>query len=410
MLMVLRWHIDRPLSTNAPRTERPAKIAYPHVAWHMILRCLHTGLRQEPGPLRPKMFHGARILVAPLDWGLGHSTRCIPIIQRLVALGATPVIGADNGPLALLRQEFPGLEHVRIPGVNIRYGTGRSQLWSMARQFPAMVRSLPAEKALFERIRQELRLDAVISDQRFGIRHPDLPSVIITHQVFPFTPLAQGALRKLNLHHISRFNRCWIMDEAETPGLAGALSHGREIPANARYIGTLSRMQGARGKRGSGYTVVAVISGPEPQRTLLDQLLSSQLQGIPGKHLLVRGLPAGTEKEQQGNLLAVPHLPANELATHMRNAEHLVSRSGYTTLMDLVALGRSAVVIPTPGQAEQEYLGDLHQRTGRFVVRRQDALDLKEALAALREPDRSEAAPVRSLLDEALSDLARLLR
>lgn len=375
-----------------------------------ILHCLNTGLKKPSAPLRTNMFHGARILVAPLDWGLGHSTRCIPVIQRLIALGATPVIGADNGPLALLRKEFPALEHVRLPGVNIRYGSGRSQLWSMARQFPAMVRSVQAEKALFDRIRQDLKLRAVISDQRFGIRHPDLPSVLITHQVFPFTPLAQGALRKLNLRHMSRFDRCWIMDEAEAPGLAGALSHGRDMPANARYIGTLSRMEGAPEEPGERYSVVAVISGPEPQRTLLDQLLTDQLKQIPGRHLLVRGLPANTGEERHGNLLAVPHLPARELAVHMRNAQHIVSRSGYTTLMDLVALGRSAVVIPTPGQAEQEYLGELHQRTGRFVVRHQDALDLPEALAALREPGRAPEAPARSLLDEALSDLARLLR
>src|SRR5688572_30776430 len=114
------------------------------------------------------LFQGARILVAPLDWGLGHSTRCVPIIRRLIELGAQPVVGADGGPLALLRSEFPELEHVRILGVTVRYSKGRTQLWSMARQFPAMVRSVQAERALFGRLKSELRLDAVISDQRFG--------------------------------------------------------------------------------------------------------------------------------------------------------------------------------------------------------------------------------------------------
>src|SRR5688572_2807995 len=191
------------------------------------------------------MFNGARILVAPLDWGLGHSTRCVPVIRRLLALGATPVLGADAGPLALLRNEFPQLEHVRIPGVTVRYSKGSSQLWSMARQFPAMVRSVQAERALFDRLRHDLRLQAVISDQRFGIRSSALPSVVITHQVFPFTPIAQRALRKLNIRHLERFDRCWIMDEPTAPGLAGELSHGAGMPRNARYIGILSRMQGA---------------------------------------------------------------------------------------------------------------------------------------------------------------------
>jgi hypothetical protein len=328
----------------------------------------------------------------------------------MIELGAVPVIGADNGPLALLRQEFPHLEHARIPGVNIRYSAGHDQLWSMIRQFPAMVRSVRAERALFDRIRHDLWLDGVISDQRFGIRSAELPSVIITHQVFPFTPIAQSALRKVNLRHIARFDRCWIMDEAQAPGLAGELSHGAQLPANARYIGTLSRMHSSGTQREKGYRVVAVISGPEPQRTLLDQLLSGQLQRVPGDHLLVQGLPANSGTEQHGNVTKVPHLPADELAAHMAASEFIVSRSGYTTLMDLVALGRSAVVIPTPGQAEQEYLGTLHSRTGRFVVRSQEHLDLGEALTRLKEKALEAERPARSMLDEALTDLARLLR
>lgn len=356
------------------------------------------------------MLTGKRILVAPLDWGLGHSTRCIPIIQRLVERGAVPVIGADNGPLALLRSEFPQLEHVRIPGANIRYSKGQSQLWSMARQFPEMVRSVRAENALFDRIRSDHQLDAVISDQRFGLRSPDLPSVLITHQVFPFTPIAQGALRKLNLRHMSRFHECWIMDEAMEPGLAGQLSHGRSVPANARYIGTVSRMNLAASSNPSKYRIVAVISGPEPHRTLLDGILTDQLQRIDGQHVLVRGVPGGTEHKQIGNVLCVPHLNSAELAQAMASAELIVSRSGYTTLMDLVALGRTAVVIPTPGQAEQEYLGELHARTGRFLVQSQQNIDLE---AALR--DRSAAAhlkpvPGHPLLEQALDEFGTLLR
>lgn len=355
------------------------------------------------------MFHGARILVAPLDWGLGHSTRCIPIIRRLIALGATPIIGADAGPLALLRTEFPDLEHVRIPGVNIRYGAGRSQLWSMARQFPAMVRSVQAEKALFDRIRQDLKLDAVISDQRFGIRHADLPSVLITHQVFPFTPLAQGALRALNLRHMARFDQCWIMDEATSPGLAGELSHGAHVPANARYIGTLSRMSPEGPLPADPYRILAVFSGPEPQRTLLEQLLADRLPQIPGRHLMVRGLPGDTPEVQRENLTMVPHLSADELAVQMRSAELIVSRSGYTTLMDLVALGRTALIVPTPGQAEQEYLGRLHRRTGRFMVQQQDELDLEHALDRVDTGLVSRPRHTHPLLDAALAELAGML-
>ena len=356
------------------------------------------------------MFHGARILVAPLDWGLGHSTRCIPIIRRVIELGAVPIIGADAGPLALLRKEFPELEHVRIPGANIRYGAGRSQLWSMARQFPAMVRSVQAEKALFERIRHPLRLDAVISDQRFGIRHADIPSVLITHQLFPFTPFAQGALRKLNARHIARFDRCWIMDEPQAPGLGGELSHGPVLPRNARYIGVMSRMLPGTPPASKPHRIVAVISGPEPQRSLLDDLLTERLQEISGDHLLVQGLPHAEGHARIGNVLRVPHLGADRLTSELVAAEHIISRSGYTTLMDLVMLGRTALVVPTPGQAEQEYLGDLHARTGRFLVQRQDAIDLPTALRKMGAGPVAAPRHDTPLLDTALSDLARLMR
>ena len=355
------------------------------------------------------MLTGKRILVAPLDWGLGHSTRCIPIIQRLAERGAVPVIGADNGPLALLRSEFPRLEHVRIPGAQIRYSKGQSQLWSMARQFPQMVRSVRAEKALFDRIRRDLEIEAVISDQRFGLRSSDLPSVLITHQVFPFTPMAQSALRQLNLRHIARFHRCWIMDEATEPGLAGDLSHGPSLPANARYIGTVSRMSGARLQGGVKYRIVAVISGPEPHRTLLDDLLTEQLQGIEGDHLLVRGLPSQKGHEQLGGLRRVPHIPSAELAEAMSSADLIVSRSGYTTLMDLVALGRSALVIPTPGQAEQEYLGTLHARSGRFLVQDQRHVDLNTALLRAKGSSTKKPEAGHPLLEQALDELAAML-
>lgn len=356
------------------------------------------------------MFNGARILVAPLDWGLGHAARCVPIIQRLMDHGAVPIIGADAGPLALLRKEFPELEHVRIPGVDVRYSRSSNQLWSMARQFPAMVRSVQAERAHFDRIRGPLRLDAVISDQRFGIRSDELPSVLITHQVFPFTPFAQGALRKLNVRHIERFDRCWIMDEPEAPGLAGELSHGRSLPSNARYIGTVSRMSVSGPRGAAAYHVVAVISGPEPQRTLLEQRLIPQLRDLPGDHLLLLGQPNSQRNERIGNLTVLAHLPGRELTDAMRNAQLIISRSGYTTLMDLAAIGRSALIVPTPGQAEQEYLGELHARTGRFLVQRQGQLDVKSALAHIspvRHPAPTERSP---LLEQALEDLATLLR
>jgi len=358
------------------------------------------------------MFNGARILVAPLDWGLGHATRCIPIIRSLLQHGAVPVIGADGGPLTLLSKEFPDLERVRIPGLAIHYGKGTSQLWTMARQFPAMARSVKREHATFEGMRDRLKLDAVISDQRFGIRSSSLPSIVITHQLFPFTPFAQGALRKLNLLQLSRFDRCWIMDQPEAPGLAGELSHGDHMPSNARYIGIVSRMVDdgmAQAVPQKKYRIVAVISGPEPQRTILENILAPALQQIEGKHMLVRGLPDEAGLVEQGNVSFVPHLSGKELSALMCDAELIISRSGYTTLMDLVASDRTALVIPTPGQDEQEYLARLHRSTGLFIVQNQNDLDVNAALAAVQHRKTSTILFNGTLLDKAMKDLSTLL-
>ncbi|HEX2616541.1 MAG TPA: glycosyltransferase [Flavobacteriales bacterium] len=350
------------------------------------------------------MFNGARILVAPLDWGLGHATRCVPIIRRLVALGATPIIGADKGPLALLRAEFPQLEHVVIPGIEVRYARGRSQGGALARQFPRMLRSVREEQAAFVKLKDQLRLDAVISDQRFGLFAAGLPTVLITHQVFPFAPLAQRLVRRINQRMMMRFEAIWIPDHEEAPGLAGELSHG-PLPKQARYIGPISRLDPALAiTPKEHFTTAAVISGPEPQRTLLEEMLLRQLQDLPGRHVLVRGKPGSGAEERIGNTTVLPHADAPTLTGLLLDAERIISRTGYTTLMDLEALGRTALLIPTPGQPEQEFLGELHAGTGHFQVQQQAELDLAQAV---HPSTRSiPAAPIESPLERALQALA----
>jgi hypothetical protein len=353
------------------------------------------------------MFNGARILVAPLDWGLGHASRCVPIIRALLEHGAMPVVGADKGPLALLREEFPQLDHVRIPGMEVRYAKGRSQAWAMAKQFPAMLRQVRKEHVLFEKIRHEFRLDAVISDQRFGMRSAGLPSVLVTHQLFPFAPFAQGFARRINRRHIDRFDLCWVPDHEEAPGLSGALSHEVNMPANARFIGPLSRFAGERSAAdGPKYRVVAVISGPEPQRSLLEKTVRFQLKKIEGSHLVISGKP-GSDDVREGNIRTVGHLNADKLYSAIKNAALIIGRTGYSTLMDLDAIGRGALLVPTPGQAEQEYLGRLHHAAGVHRLQEQHRLDISAELAD--PPPSFPPKQNSSAFLPALSELARLI-
>ncbi len=353
------------------------------------------------------MFHGARILVAPLDWGLGHAARCVPLVRQLLELGAVPVIGADGRPLALLNEEFPRLGSVRLPGMEVRYGKGRSQAWALAKQLPAMLRQVRMETAWLARNKAVLGLDAVISDQRFGLHSPALPSVLITHQVFPFTPFGQRMARGFNHRYIQRFHRCWIADHAEAPGLAGELSHGPDLPGNARYIGPLSRFavelphMHQRPAR-----IVAVLSGPEPQRSLMEAQVLQQLHAIDGPHLMVSGQP-GAATQHAGQVRIEGHLSSQELLAALVQAELIISRTGYSTLMDLEAIGRGALLVPTPGQPEQEYLGKLHRTGGRHVIQWQRYLDLAEALKD--PPKRHDPCETSGALSAAMHDLATLI-
>ena len=356
------------------------------------------------------MFRRARILVAPLDWGLGHATRCIPIIRRLIEHDAVPIIGANGAPLELLLKEFTQLEHVRIPGTPISYSSGNDQTKMLMRQFPRMLIGLRKESRIAQVLVKQLALDAIISDQRFGVRSAAVPSVLITHQIFPRTPIMQRTLQQINSGMIGKFDRCWIMDEAEAPGLAGDLSHGKMLPMNTRYIGVHSRFATEGTSIGKKHRIVALLSGPEPQRSKLERILLEQLQHIEGSHVLVQGTINAKPIEIRGNISIIPFTTADRTSELVRSAELVVARSGYTTIMDLSRIGAKALLIPTPGQPEQEYLADLHGSGSRSLTADQDHIDLKNALERSGELRPVPIEKDDRKLHSALTELAGMIR
>ena len=353
------------------------------------------------------MFRGSRILVAPLDWGLGHATRCIPIIRRALELDAVPIIAADNAPLELLRAEFPQLQWVKLEGRPVKYSKGRAQVATLAFQLPALLRSIATERERTKAICTELQIDAIISDQRFGVRHAAIPGVLLTHQLYPQVDPGRSIARWLNHRYIDRFDRCWIVDHPGLPGLAGELSHGIN-PDNSRYIGPLSRFSEMPRPSGIGHRIVSIISGPEPQRSLLEKTLIEQMSRIEGDHLLLKGVP-GAPSGHIANIRIVPHLSTEAIAHELVNADLVVGRCGYSTLMDLDALGLNALLIPTPGQPEQEYLARLHSAFGTHIIQDQFAIDLKDALSRIGGKRSRKAIPNKDLLEEAFLELSTLM-
>ncbi len=330
------------------------------------------------------------------------------MIRRLLDLGAQPVIGADNAPLELLQNEFPDLEFHRIEGRKVTYSSSVDQSIAIALQLPSLFRSISREHDRTKKIIDAHRIDAIISDQRFGVRDPRVPSVLMTHQVFPQLDFGRRIATWMDHHFIHRFDRCWIVDQPDPPGLAGDLSHGRNLPGNARYIGALSRFAPIP-QTSSDRQIVAIISGPEPQRSMLEQILITRMDHIEGEHLLVKGIP-GDRSEQIGNIKVVAHLSTEELTLELMNAGLIVSRSGYSTIMDLKSLGKPALLIPTPGQPEQEYLAKLHSNGNEFIIQHQHAIDLDLALRRIGKCSIAPSHHTHQLLDRALEELAGMVK
>lgn len=322
--------------------------------------------------------------MAPLDWGLGHATRCIPLIRELGKLGCEVLIGAEGKHAALLQEEFPDVVVLPLQGYRITYATSGSEFGrKMLLQAPKIYRAARREHQWLLKTVPLHHIDAVISDNRFGMFHPRIPTVIMTHQLLvksPYPSWSEAWLQRLNYFFINKFRACWVVDCPGKENLAGALSHPGRLPERLEYLGCLSRFE-YRDPGPSRYRLLVLLTGPEPQRSLLEQQLVGQLLELDLPALLVGGEP-GTPYDRMlsSHLRQVNHLRAAELNEALLQADLVITRSGYTSVMDLVKLHRKAVLVPTPGQTEQEYLGQYLMDQGYFPCMNQDSFTLKKAL------------------------------
>lgn len=306
-----------------------------------------------------------RILVAPLNWGLGHASRCIPVIRTLRQLGHEIIIAADASPLALLQEEFKDLkriEFIRFPGLNVSYDKGHVTR-SILRHLPAYLLQVRREHRRLQELIDSHRISIVISDNRFGLWTRKIPCFYITHQLMIKAPQSlkwsEWLLYRIHRLVIRRYSECWIPDVKDNGGLSGDLSHRHPLPPNARFIGVLSRFSILTPqdlKESDCFHTVALISGPEPQRSEFESMVLRELLKRGTKSLILRGLPDRTETKVVQNVTLVPHLPSRLLMAHLIRARRIICRSGYSTMMDLAVLHKRAEITPTRGQTEQEYL------------------------------------------------------
>jgi len=328
-----------------------------------------------------------KILIAPLDWGLGHATRCIPIVNELIRQNCDIWIAGSGNGYFLLRQQFPQLPVLLLKGYRVSYHKAKSKFWwTLARQVPKIIIAIVAEQRWLTKKMKEFNFDIVIADNRYGFFSTQAYSVFITHQLNIKTGLGRWAdrsVRWINYRLINRFNECWVPDFEGEVNLAGALSHPKSFPGPVKYIGALSRFE--RKSRTKVYDVMVVLSGPEPRRTIWEQRMSDQLCCYEGKVLIVRGLPGDAASiNDVGHADVVNFLPAEELNTAMEQSEWVICRSGYSSVMDLIKLQHKAILVPTPGQPEQEYLAKWLYQNELFFTCDEKHFDLNRCLEQAR--------------------------
>lgn len=314
-----------------------------------------------------------KILIAPLNWGLGHASRCIPLIQQYIQQGHQVILAGDGDSLLLLRQHFPSLRVIPLPSLELQYTQNSQQRGFYLRALWPLMRFTLADHYYLRQALAIEHFDLIISDNRFGFFSRQAHCVYITHQLYPILPkrlhLLQPLARALHACIYKRYHEVWVPDYADSEqNLSGALSHGGRFDKKAKYIGPLSRLEGSKGSKGSmgskGSKVLAILSGLEPQRTIFEKEILQRYEHSSESLLLVRGKVSEPKTTiHKGNITIIPSISDTELVSAVAEAHKIIARSGYSTIMDLKAMGvlHKAEFHPTPGQSEQEYLAEYHR-------------------------------------------------
>lgn len=335
-----------------------------------------------------------RILLAPLDWGMGHTTRCVPLIQYLLQNGHSVVFAGNEHQCSYITKTFPAIETIHLEGYNVQYSHSASGfMFSLLKQIPHLLKTVKEEHNWLLKLATQEHFDGIISDNRYGLFHPTIPSVIITHQLQVLSgmgAMADNLLRLMHYKRLKQFNQCWIADVAGKPNLAGKLAHPKTLPPAAKYIGLLSQIE-----NNTGFTeehLLVLLSGPEPQRSILSDMLWQQIQDYKGKVVFVEGSEDVPVRNIPAHVSYHKRVTKDVLQPLLERAAMVICRSGYSSLMDLAVLNKKAILIPTPGQTEQEYLGKHLHQDGVQYCAAQKNFNLQQALSA------TEKFPYRMLL------------
>ncbi len=329
------------------------------------------------------MSYKNRVLICPLNWGLGHATRDVPIIQKFINLDFEVIIAADGISYDYLKKEFPALTFIVLPGYRVEYSKWNSQLVRMLMLIPKIFYWTFKEYLLLKSIVSDYNIDIIVSDNRFGLRNRHTYNIFITHQLKVKFP---GVLRLFELIYqnisnvfIKKFDECWVPDFEGESNLSGELSHTKNSKiSNIYFVNPLSRFLKQETIINKDIDILFILSGPEPQRSILEKIIEEQSINTNLQMVLVRGSNTETQVEFEGRVINVAD--TSSLNSLLLRSNLVICRSGYTSVMDLFILEKNAVLVPTPGQTEQEYLAKYLNNKGFFYSMKQKEFSLKKAI------------------------------
>lgn len=313
-----------------------------------------------------------------MHWGIGHATRSIPIIKQLIEQSFEPVLASDGAALAVLQKAFPKLTSYELPSYNVQYAKNKNFFsLKLFFQIPKFIKTYKFEKQKTKEIVEKENIVGIISDNRFGVFYNGIPNIYITHQIRVKSGISTFFTSLFHQKIINKYDVCWVPDSVDSPNLSGDLSHNVNLKIPIKYIGILSQFK--RSILIQKYDVLVLLSGPEPQRSLLEDKLLNAFENTKKKVCFIRGVVAGkSEKTQQGNISIYNYLLGSTLQEKLNQSDLIIARSGYSTIMDLAVLQKKAFFIPTPGQAEQIYLAKHleSQKIAPFALQGEFSADL----------------------------------
>ncbi len=326
------------------------------------------------------------IFYAVLNWGLGHASRSIPVITALLKKGLQVHLASDGYALDLLTKTFPELPVHKLPSLEISYQTTGKQQLAILQQSVDLMNWYKADKAAMDRILKTNRFSGIITDNRPGVYQKGIPSVYLTHQISMQTGITSPLATLIHKQLYKNFNQIWIPDYPELPGLAGELSH-KHNSKKVRYVGALSDLK-AEDTKAHEHDIGVILSGPEPQRSLFEEMVINQLMDSDQRILLIRGTKKERPTAIPTNWLVIDFAGRDDIKNAFETCKIIIARSGYSTLMDLYHYPKPALLVPTPGQPEQEFLATMKTHKDNFAIQKQDSfsaeIGIQEALQKFR--------------------------